>query len=267
MNLAASPLTSPLALVGAGQEFRVMTESESKSPPTREITDSRVGWLPAVVAGVVSGLIAWAGGEAADRALTVPIASEFVVSGSQQFAARASALTNKAMVSYGLLGALVGLGLGLIGGRARRSVRGMVVGSTVGAILGAATGALISWMLVPWFVRNERPMEDDLLLPLLTHAGIWAGLGASGGLALGLGLGGSRGRILRAILGGLLGGVVGAVLYEVLGAVLFPLEQTAQPISNGVGSRLFGCLVVAIAIALIAVVASQPSNRVRRASG
>lgn len=219
-----------------------------------------VGPLPALLAGLAAALLAWTGGEWAERNLSPAIASEFVVSGGQQFAARAASLARKAMVANGLLGAALGLGLGILGGRARRSVRVSILGGLSGLALGGLAGSAASALLVPWFVRNERPLADDLVLPLLMHGGTAGVLGAACGLALGLGLGGPVARTARIALGGVLGGVVGAALYQVLGAVFFATEQTAQPIATGIGSRLLGRVLVALAVASVAVVASQPTR-------
>lgn len=217
----------------------------------------RVGPGAALGAGVAAGLVAWAGGEVVDRLMTTPLTSEFLVSGGQQFAQRAEAITRKAALSYGLLGAALGLALGGVGGLARRSGRGAMLGAGLGLVLGAAVGGGTALVAVPWFLSNERPMEDDLILPLLTHGAIWLSLGAAAGLAMGVGLKGEPVVIGRAALGGLLGAFVATAVYELAGALLFPLEQTSQPLSEGAPSRLFGRLVVAIAVALGAALAAK----------
>ncbi len=211
---------------------------------------ARVGWGPTLIAGTLAGLLAWAGGEWVERANTVRIVSEFEVAGSQQFAQRGAAILARSTLAHALLGTLLGLALGLVGGAARRSARGAIIGAVAGSILGGIAGAVTARLAVAIFLRNEdTTVSDQILLPLLTHGAIWSALGAAGGLALAIGLGGPRRRLLHAALGGLLGAVVATFFYELIGGLAFPLEQTGQPISSGVGSRLFARLVVAILVA------------------
>jgi hypothetical protein len=220
------------------------------SPPTTSPAVAPVGWGQTLIAGTLAGLLAWAGGEWIERANSVRIVSEFEVAGAQQFAQRGAAILAKATLSYGLLGTLLGLALGLVGGAARRSARGAIAGAVAGAILGGIAGAVTARLAVAIFLRNEdTTVSDQILLPLLTHGAIGSALGAAGGLAMAIGLAGPRRRLLHAAFGGLLGAVVATFFYELIGGLAFPLEQTGQPISSGVGSRLFARLVVAILVA------------------
>src|SRR5262245_3725815 len=226
------------------------TPADAGPPP------ARVGPWPPLLAGLAAGLIAWAGGELTERIPTTVVASEYEIGGSQQLAGRAAGIGKKAVLTYGLLGGVLGLSLGAVGGLMGRSGKRAGLGAAVGLLAGGGLGAAASKVLVPLFIRNERVLQDDLLLPLLTHGGTWAAIGLAGGLAFGLGLGGPGSRLVHATLGGLLGGAVAAGVYEVAGAVLFPLEKTAQPISEGVGSRLFARLVVAGLVAVCAAIAA-----------
>jgi hypothetical protein len=115
---------------------------------------------------------------------------------------------------------------------------------------------MASRVLIPVFFRNVDDQAADLILPLLTHGGMWCPIGAAAGLAFGVGLGG-RGRAPRAALGGLLGAGVGTMVYEAAGALLFPLAKTVLPISLSAGARLLAHLAVAVPAALCAAVASQ----------
>ena len=51
---------------------------------------------------------------------------------------------------------------------------------------------------------------------------------------------------MKVILGGLVGGLLGAVVYEMIGAFVFPMDKTTQPISETWGTRLIARLAVAI---------------------
>jgi hypothetical protein len=243
---------------------------ESPDTPLGEgaapLTDvARLGWANPMIAAALAGLLAWAGGEWVEKANEVPIVSEFTVAGSSQFARRAAAITTRATLAYGLLGAALAVALGLTGGLSRRSPRRAFAGAGAGLVLGTVAGAMAARVFVPFFLRNENTQAEDLFLPLLTHGGIWSLVGTAAGLCLGLGFDGAGTRALRSAMGGLAGAVVATLLYEVAGAVAFPLDQTGQPISAGAGSRLFACLVVSVAIAAVAVKAhrspGQPTDR------
>jgi hypothetical protein len=219
------------------------------------LTDAvRLGWGLPLLAAALAGLLAWAGGEWVEKANEVPAVSEFTVPGSSQFARRAAAITTRSTLSYGLLGSALAVALGLAGGLSRRSPRRALAGAGAGLVLGAVAGAMAARVFVPLFLRNENTQAEDLLLPLLTHGGIWSPVGAAAGLCLGLGFDGPGTRALRSALGGLAGAVLATLLYEVAGAVAFPLDQTGQPISAGAGSRLFARLVVSVAVAAVAVI-------------
>jgi hypothetical protein len=229
--------------------------------PSRAVL-TPVGWGPALLAATLAGLLAWAGGEWIEKANPVRVVSEFQVPGKQQFAERSAAITNKAVLSYALLGAAVGLTLGLAGGIARRSAGGTIIGAVAGLLLGGIAGGGSAALAVPFFLRNEdTTVSDDLILPLLTHGAIWSALGAAAGLALGIGLRAPASQTLRLTLGGLLGAVVATTIYELVGGLAFPFDQTGQPISAGIGSRLFARLVLAIAVAAGAIL---PTRRARQ---
>ena len=109
---------------------------------------------------------------------------------------------------------------------------------------------------MPYYLTHVNRDADDLLLPLLTHAGIWAPIGAAAGLAYGGGFGGLRGA-LSTLLGGLLGAMIGTLVFEVIAPFAFPLAKTGEPISVTWGSRLFARLAVAIFTAAGASLATQ----------
>jgi hypothetical protein len=114
--------------------------------------------------------------------------------------------------------------------------------------LATALGLGASLALQPLYYQSLQldRIEQDLTMPALVHAGIWAAVAAPAGMAFGLGLGGRRVRIARAALGGLLGAVVAAVAYEVLGELAFPQAKTIQPMALTWPPRLMARLLLAL---------------------
>jgi hypothetical protein len=151
--------------------------------------------------------------------------------------------TLEASLAFGSLGAVLGLTLGLAGGSARGSARAALIAAIVGSILGGAAGAGMSRALLPIYFRILDPDHGDLTLAILIQGGIWPVIGAAGGAAFGIGLG-ERGRAVVPLLGGLLGAVAGLLVYEIVGALVFPLDKTSNPLSATWGTRLFARLAV-----------------------
>jgi hypothetical protein len=156
-----------------------------------------------------------------------------------------------ATLTYTLVAASLGLALGIAGGGARRSLKAAGYAGPAGLVLGGVAGTAAALVLLPVYFARHDPLDDSLLLPLMTHAGFAASVGAAAGLALGLGLGG---RVVgRTSGGGLLGAVVGASLYEILGALAFPSGRTGEPLSATPWTRLFFILAVVLLTAAGAV--------------
>jgi len=155
-----------------------------------------------------------------------------------------------AIQTFVALGANLGLALGIAGGGVRRSVMASGWAGLAGLILGGVAAGAAAVGLVPIYFANHDPLDDSLLLPLLTHAGVAAAAGVAGGLALGLGMGGWVGRMS---VGGLLGAVGGAIVYELVGALAFPSGRTGEPLSATPTTRLFFLLAVALLTAVGAV--------------
>jgi hypothetical protein len=224
-------------------------------------------WLPTLVVGLVAGLVAWAGGEAAfatfrtEREIIKP-PNFNKVSGYEKQAlvtqitgeARVVAERKKAMASFGLLGLVLGVGLGLVGGWANGSSRTAWSGAVGGGLAGVAAGAGLSWAAVPLFFRYMDP-EMGLLILFMIHAAIFTGVGAAAGLALGLGLG-DRPATVRALFGGMLGGLVGTIALEAIISTAYPLMRTFEPIASERTPRLWMYLCVAVATALCAGIAA-----------
>jgi len=193
-----------------------------------------------LAAGVLAGLVAWIGGEAIHGAFAPQLLSSFDIEGGEMNLRVVSSERREATLAFGILGASLGLTLGLAGGRGRSRL----TGGSAGLVLGAVAGAGVAWVLLAIYYRNVNRDIDDLILPLLTHGGIWGAVGAVGGLAFGIGRG-ERGQLPPAILGGLLGALAATVLYEVVGGLAFPLAKTAEPLSESWAARLLARLLVA----------------------
>jgi hypothetical protein len=200
----------------------------------------------AVTAGLVAGVVAWLAGET--RAVIVPPAhQETNLMGSGHFVpihtpeASLAATRQTATRAFGVLGALTGLLLGLAGGWAAGSGRRALGASGLGLIVGGGVGAGVAWVVLPGF-ESWRVANAGALLPaLLSHGACWVPIGAVGGLALALG---SRGSALGGLAGGALGATLATVLHEVLGAFLFPMAETGEPVSATWATRLLARLLV-----------------------
>jgi hypothetical protein len=199
-------------------------------------------------AGVLAGLLSWGGGELAWSGIRAAQSPRIVPFPTAEDRARLiSSVVAATRVSFMQQGAILGAMLGLAGWLTRRDRRAGIRAVGVGGGLGALAGAAATQVLVPVYYHNVGPQAESLLLPLLTHGGLWAAIGAAAGLGLGIGLGG-RGRLARAALGGLLGGIVAALIYDLVGAVVFPLDKTGQPVSATLATRLFAHMTAALVV-------------------
>ena len=151
---------------------------------------------------------------------------------------------NNAALAHGLQGALLGLTLGLAAGAAaRRPARAVATAGLTGLVLGGVLGSAASFGLSTLYFATTDANTQSLLPSLLMHVGIASLLGASGGAAFGLGLGGWR-RVAKAAVGGLIGAAIGAGLYDVVGAVLFPIDKTGDPVAaSGMARLLWNTLI------------------------
>lgn len=204
----------------------------------------------ALAAGLLAGLVSWAGGEAALHAFRPPL-HETMSKGRSVVMAfrndRTATDAKNAGLAFVILGAVAGLGMGLAGGLARRSRRSAMRAGLIGIGLGAVAAAATSVVLLPWYRAYAEGHPDeassDLVFPLLVHAGIWSAVGGVAALAFGLGLG-ERGRLARIVLGGVAGAAFGAIVYEFLGAIVFPTALTAQFVSMTWETRLLARVTV-----------------------
>jgi hypothetical protein len=233
-------------------------------------------WLLTLGVGVVSGLIAWAGGEAMSTRIRIQDEAIYpanfrkmgtyekqAVDAEVQGAALRAVNRKQAAASFGLLGMVLAVGLGLIGGLAAGSPRTAILGALGGGLAGAVAGAGLSWVVVPIFFHFQTP-ASGLAVLFLSHAAIFCGIGAMAGLALGLGLG-NRPALGRAIFGGILGGGFGTVALEIVNSLAFPLMRTLEPIASEPTPRLLTYLYVAILTAyFVGFAAGSRPGRPRR---
>jgi len=221
-------------------------------------------WVPLMVLALLGGTLAWLVGEKTfEYASPSRAASENYRDPTALNKEMPGVNSINGALSFGVLGALLGLALGLGGGLLRRSAISAMNGAVAGLILGAAAGALPSLVVMPWHWRhrNDDPATVELLVPLLMHFALWGASGLAAGLAFGIGTSGAKPfRLIEAALAGLVGAMLGTFVYEMAGAILFPFAQTASPFSATSGTRLFARLCVAGFVALGVIRAIPPSK-------
>jgi hypothetical protein len=228
-------------------------------PVPEPVRRRRWGW--ALAAGLLAGLLTGVAGEVSWREIRSAQSPRIVAFPTAEDRARViDGQVRSTAVSFIRQGTILGAILGLAGGVVRRSVWRGLVATAAGLALGGAAAAVAARVLLPFYFLNVEPEENALLLPLLTHGGLWTAIGAAAGLAFGLGLGG-RGRWARGALGGLLGGVSATVVYELVGALAFPIDKTSQPVSATVVTRLFAQLAVAVFVAAGAALGTDDATR------
>jgi hypothetical protein len=235
--------------------------------PARGPSPARL-WAVSFAAALVAGLAAWIIGEQSLHLFTparewrtgkVDAVSRL----KPTVATLRAADTKNAALGFSILGALLGLALGGAGGLARRSSRQALLAGLAGLVLGGALVPAVTLAALPLYyrVKDLDRSQDDLVLALGTHVGIWSMIGIGGGMAFGFGLGGRR-QLVSALCGGLVGAMLGTVVFEFLGAVAFPIDAyAAEPVSNTPGSRLAARLLVAIGTSCGAVVGALMARR------
>jgi hypothetical protein len=221
-------------------------------PPARPSPAATTRTL--IVAILLATAAAWVTSTVADRFRGV----ENVEHGAKYRGTRLSVETaaRNAAVSYGLLGAVLSLSLGVTAGglpgrfSAPRALTAGLAGVALGAILGAAS----SYVLTP--VYFHRLETADVTLAVLVHLGIWTAVGASSGFAFGVGSG-DRAVFARSLVGGIAGAALGTILFDVSGA-FFPHAHTERPLAEAAGTRLAANMILCVCVAVgTVVVASQ----------
>ncbi len=173
----------------------------------------------------------------------------------------------RSMIFNGTLGALVGLLLGLAGGRVQAPARWSFAIAALGLLIGAALGVGMSLLIVPWHQAAIDSAylqdHDDMISPLFATIAIWGVLGILGGLAFGWSFGGSRRQIFRAVEGGVIGAIIAAFVYQFVGALLLTSTQTDYPLASEWPGRLLAALCLPIFLAF-GIAMAAPQRRVRK---
>lgn len=154
-------------------------------------------------------------------------------------------------VTFAILGAALGMGLGAAGGLARGSIKAAGTTAVLGLILGGAGGFAAARLLMLVYNRIDVRENNDLGVAILIQGGIAAILGSVAGGAFGLGMAeGGRRLDLRFVTGGLLGAVAGLVVYQMVGGMLFPLHEVTSPVSSHWMTRMFAQTAIAVCTAI-----------------
>lgn len=258
----------PLAEDQSGDEaLQGVAETQPLAVPAGPVPQStRRLWMWALAAGVLAGTLTSVGGEVAWGEGRSARAPRIVAFPSPEDHARViRGLVRSSALSFIQQGAILGAVLGLAGGLARGSARAGLLAAMIGGGLGAAMAAAASHLLLPYYYWSLKPESDSLTSPMLTHGGIWGAIGAAAGLAFGLGLGaGGRqawAQWARCALAGLLGGVAATMVYDLVGAVMFPLDKTSQPVSATLVTRLLAQFSVALFVAAGAALVAADAHR------
>ena len=93
-------------------------------------------WALTLALALSAALIAWA---CSEMSLVPEIGSG--MRGTPNKVTPQVPATRNAMMTFGILGAVLGLGLGLAGGLTRRSILWSILAATIGLVLGGAAGA------------------------------------------------------------------------------------------------------------------------------
>jgi hypothetical protein len=242
-------------------------------------------WLLTLAAGLVTGLLSWLGGELTRDAFPATIETPPNVAKMASGREKSELLSplweeagrarerNKTAAAYGLLGALLGAALCLVGGWSRGSAHSGWRGPLGAGLTAALAGTVLSWVLVPLMFRLQAAAKDAdpdfamsfLMIHCVIHAGIGAAIGVAAGLALGWGLG-DRLSLGRALIGGFFGAVAGVLLFETINSLAFPLLRSEAPLPEVSLARLAMHLGVAGGAAFLAGLAADARPRRARST-
>jgi len=222
----------------------------------------RVRWF-AALGGLVAGLAACGIGEATSELIPPETVQVRVQGGTATRLSRSTprVVTRSGALAFGILGACLGGCLGMAGGLARQSSSAAMIWGLFGAVLGMTLGAGLSFAVFPLFfwLQLHHPL-DEMIASITLHGLSWAPLGAAAGLALALGLG-ERQFGGRTLVAGFMGALLGAVAFDLIGAFLFPLARTADPVAETWSMRLIARLLVSVAtVFLVLLNLSEPRS-------
>jgi hypothetical protein len=229
-------------------------------------------WLPAIAAGLVAAVLSALLGELLLNFFPAATSTASINGQPTQQVtpeAKAEADRKNSPLTFGLMGAVLATALAVAGALAARRPSALPTALLMGVAVAAAGAAAGSWLLAHRFLDYQHWAEDrqqeNMLVPLLLHVGMWCLAGAGGGLAFGYGLAGKRGAS-AGLIGGLAGAVLGAAVYEVLGALLFPTAKTSQPFAEEAIPRIMAVSLVCLFTAIVAAFAIADSARKRPAA-
>lgn len=208
-------------------------------------------WLFA--AALAAGLLAWLAGESRPMWVApkqVPMVTMGTRHNGTTTATEQAAIVATASRINGAFGALLGLAFGAAGGLAIRSSGKALRSAVLGAVLGAIAAGAAALVATRFFHQSRDLIANELIASLLLHSAMWVAVALPASLAFSLGTGSRRLGIGRALLGGALGALIGTVVFEFAGAVVFPMDDTGEPISTTALSRLAARLCVALFTAL-----------------
>ena len=206
----------------------------------------------AVVAGLVAGALAWLGGEGV---VAIETADQSFVPANQGQIGQHDAMIleatiMKASASFAVLGASIGLVMGVAGGLLRGMPKAAAGAGLGGAVLGGTMIATVSMVALPRFLEDTEQLEQGMLEPILMHGLLWSTAGLAGGIAFAVGLGCRPTTVAQAAIGGVIGAVLGAAIYDIVGAVLWATDKTGMPLSESWYSRLLSRMCVSVAVAI-----------------
>ncbi len=212
-------------------------------------------YIAAIIGAVVAAGLTWGLGESLGNLFRPkevdPLKEQADLTGFMKI------ILFNAAVFYGIQGALFGLMLGLVGRGLASASRFSPLAGLIGLGLGGILGAAGAFGFGTAFFAFATPISPELGASLLMHIGIAALIGVAAGLAFGIGTGRN---VPRAVVGGLIGACIGAAIYEVLGAVLFPIDKTGDPVAASSTARLLWHALcnLSAAIGAVTVLTSAP---------
>ncbi len=220
--------------------------------------------FPLILAAIVAGLIAVAGGEAANEIIPPEKVHVHALGGDLEVDSRDTprVVTQTSAVAFGMLGLSLGLLFGISGGLARRPYRGgrIALAAGFGGLLGAGLGVAVALGLVPMVMEARQSFSDPpIWYGIVHHLTATAPLGLVAGLAFATGWGDRR-WILRASLAAMGGAIAGSVAADILGAIAFPLARTDSPLAETMTSRFIPRLLVTIGTAAALIATPLPEE-------
>ncbi len=239
-----------------------------QTPTGAAHADSRTTWL-LVLAAMMAALVSWGVGETFYDVIPAQRVSQNLMGTmimAPNMATESVATVRNGALTFGISGLCVAGFLGVAGGLARRSIPAMIAAGLPGAILGFILAAGLCLALIPKILdARDQYLEYELAILFAMHGVIWGFIGALAAFAFAIGLG-QRRFMIRALLSGFVGAVMASILYGLIGAAVFPLAETSQPVSHSWKTRLLAQFLLAGMTALFLAVAARDGRRDRRAA-